>query len=81
MPTFLVRSGSDLGLAISQARRAAGLTQAELAERTAIERTYLAGLEAGKSVQMLDRALRILRNLGADVTVTWSGQGTDDHHG
>ena len=66
---FVVRSGSDLGAAVAEARRRAGLTQQELAERVDLDRTYLARLEAGGSVQLLDRALLLLRRLGAEVTV------------
>lgn len=66
---FLVRSGADLGRAVAVARGRVGVTQTELAEDTAIERTYLSRLEAGKSVQLLDRQLRLLRQLGAEVVV------------
>lgn len=70
MQPFVVRAGSDLGAAVAEARRRAGLTQQELAERVAMDRTYLARLEAGASVQLLDRALLLLRRLGAEVTVS-----------
>jgi transcriptional regulator with XRE-family HTH domain len=66
----MVRSGKDLGRAVQQARLAAGLTQEELALVTAVDRTYLARLESGLSVLLLDRALRMLRHLGAEVTVS-----------
>ena len=68
--TFLVRNGADLGRAVQQARLVVGLTQEALAEQTAIDRTYLARMEAGLSVLLLDRAMRLLRHLGAEVTVT-----------
>jgi transcriptional regulator with XRE-family HTH domain len=70
MPIVLVRSGADLGVAIQEARRAAGLTQEQLAARTSLDRSYLARIEAGMSVLLLDRVLRVLRRLGAEVTVT-----------
>ncbi len=72
MPTrrFTIRAGRDLGPVIAEARRARGLTQDELAEQTGMERTYLARLEAGSSVQMLDRALLALRHLGVDIEAT-----------
>jgi len=41
---------------VAEVRRTRGLTQAELAERTGIQRSYVASLE---------------RRLGAEVTVTW----------
>lgn len=67
---WTITSGSDLGRAIAELRSIRGLTQQELAERAAISRPYLAKLEAGLSVVLLERALRMIRRLGADVTVT-----------
>ena len=68
--TFFVRRGADLGAAVREARVAAGLTQDELATAVSIDRTYLSRMEAGLSVLLLDRGLRLLRHLGAEVTVT-----------
>lgn len=73
--TFAVRSGKDLGGAVRQARLAAGLTQDQLAERAGVERTYLARMESGLTVVLLDRVMRALRQLGAEVTVTFP-----EHH-
>jgi transcriptional regulator with XRE-family HTH domain len=67
--SFTVRDGKDLGRAVREARLSAGLTQEELAERAGLERTYLARMESGLSVLLLERALRTLRRLGAEVTV------------
>ncbi len=67
---WTVRSPEDLGLALAGAREARGLTQAELAERTSMHRSYLAALEAGPDVIALERTLRALRRLGATVTIT-----------
>jgi DNA-binding XRE family transcriptional regulator len=77
MPTkqWSVRSSADLGRAIAGARAARGLTQAELAERTGVNRSYLAALEQGASTLLLERALRALRRLGATVTVTLPDDG------
>jgi predicted transcriptional regulator len=48
------------------------LTQQELARQTQVPRTYLAKLEAGLiTVTLLERVLRVLRRLGAEVTVTY----------
>lgn len=65
-----VRSARDLGLVIAEARRLRGWTQADLAEHTSIERSYLARIETGASVILLDRVFRLLRRLGVEVTVT-----------
>lgn len=67
--TMLVRSAGDLGAAVAEARRLKGLTQEQLAAQSGIERTYLARLEAGASVLLLNRCLQLLRRLGAEVIV------------
>jgi len=67
--TWTIRSGKDLGRAISGVRHESGLSQSELAERTGIERTYLSRLETESSTLALDRALRVLRRMGAEVVV------------
>ncbi|MEO6790872.1 MAG: helix-turn-helix domain-containing protein [Ornithinibacter sp.] len=70
---MVVRRGSDIGLAIAEARRSRGLSQQGLAELSGIERTYLARLEAGHSVVLVERALRTLRRLGAEVVIELPG--------
>lgn len=67
---WTVRSSGDLGRAIAGARHARGMTQQRLAEEAGVERSYLARLEAGASTLALERALRLLRRMGATVTVT-----------
>ncbi|GAB7046801.1 hypothetical protein JCM9534A_19270 [Catenuloplanes indicus JCM 9534] len=64
-----MRSGSDFGVAVAEARAIRGLTQAATAELAGVERTYLARIEAGATTLLLDRILRILRRLGAEVIV------------
>jgi len=64
-----IRHPADLGLAVSEARRAAGLTQEQLAEQSGVERTYLARLEAGLTTLLIERSLRLLRRLGARIVV------------
>ena len=65
----LVQTGGDLGVAIAEARRARGLTQSEAADLADVSRVYLAKIETGLTVVLLDRALRVLRRLGARVVV------------
>jgi transcriptional regulator with XRE-family HTH domain len=67
---MLVRRPADLGAAIAEARRRQGPTQEQAAEQFGIERSYLAKMEADASVLLLERALRVPRRLGAEVTVT-----------
>lgn len=56
---------------MAEVRRTRGLTQAELAERTGIQRSYVASLESGRTNRLIEHLLRTLRRLGAEVTVTW----------
>jgi transcriptional regulator with XRE-family HTH domain len=64
-----IRRPQDVGLALSEARHAAGLTQAQLSEDCGVERTYLAKLESGASTLLLSRLLRLLRRLDARLVV------------
>ena len=66
---FLIRSGKDLGLALAEARTVRRLSQAQVADEVGLDRTYLARMEHGLSVQRLDRAVRVLRILGAELLV------------
>jgi|SRR5664280_1548576 HTH-type transcriptional regulator/antitoxin HipB len=68
---WMVRSGTDLGAAVAEVRRARGLTQAEVAEQVGLSRHWLAKLETGRSAVVLDHLLRILRRLGATVVITF----------
>jgi transcriptional regulator with XRE-family HTH domain len=70
---WTVRAPGDLGRAIAGVRAERGLTQAQLAEAAGVDRTYLARLEAGASALVLERALRLLRRMGATVTVVLDG--------
>lgn len=65
-----IRTSADFGTAVAEARRMSGLTQLELAEQTGLGRTYLARMESGLTVALLDRLLLVLRRLGAQVVVT-----------
>jgi transcriptional regulator with XRE-family HTH domain len=49
------------------------MTQEELARETGVERSYLARFEAGATTLALERLLRLLRRMGATVTVTLPG--------
>ncbi len=75
--SWQVRRGNDLGLAIAEARRARGLTQAELADEIQVSRPYLTLMETGRSNRLLDHLLRALRRLGAEITVTWPAPEPD----
>jgi transcriptional regulator with XRE-family HTH domain len=73
MARWNISTGTDFGRAIAEIRARRNLTQAQLAEQVGLSRGYLAHLEAGRSVTLLEHLLRVLRRSGATVTVTWSG--------
>ncbi len=66
---FRVYTPAALGTALRHYRRQAGLSQAELAERTGLNRTYLSALEQGKGTEQVRRLLRVLKQLGVRVTL------------
>jgi transcriptional regulator with XRE-family HTH domain len=66
---FRIYTPASLGDAIRHYRTAAGLTQAQLAEKAGLQRSYLSELEGGKETEQLKRVLRILRQLGVRMTL------------
>jgi len=76
MQKFQVRRGADLGRAIAQVRAEAGLTQQETGLLAGMEAAYISKIESGRTVSLLEHQLRILRRLGARLTVEW-GAATD----
>lgn len=68
-----VRSAADLGAAIADARRAAGMTQQELARLAGISRPYLAQVERGRTSRLLELVLDLLRVVGLEVVVRRRG--------
>ena len=67
--SYSVRNAADLGAAIQDARRAAGLTQGELAERAGVSRPYLAHVERGRTSRLLELLLDLLRVLDLELVV------------
>ena len=66
---FRIYTAASLGAAIKHYRDEAGLSQAELAARSGLNRTYLSDLERGKETEQLRRLLRVLRQLGVRMTL------------
>lgn len=66
---FRAYTPAALGTAIRHYRRQAGLTQAELAELTGLNRTYLSALEQGRETEQLRRIFRVLGHLGVRVSL------------
>ena len=81
MATYQVRSAEDLGAVIADRRRAQQLSQGELAQTADISRNYLAQIETGRSSSVTRHAFRLLRRLGATITISFNDtSGSSDHH-
>ena len=66
----------ELGEQIKQARRAARLSQSELAERAGVSRARIDAIENGRAPEAgLKLTLRMLRALGLDLRVTTHNDG------
>jgi transcriptional regulator with XRE-family HTH domain len=69
---------SRLGRRLKAFRERAGLTQDELAARSGVSRTVIAGLETGqRSGVLLDSAIKIARALGVSIdhlAGTWENE-------
>lgn len=66
---FLVYDARSMGAALRQFRKEADLTQAQLAEMTGLERSYLSRLENGLETEQLRRLLALLSKLGLRLSV------------
>ncbi len=71
MAMYTIRSPKDLGRVIADRRNSSGLTQAELAKTAAVSRSYLSQIEAGRSSSVMDHSFRLLRRLGATITISF----------
>ncbi|WP_298336027.1 helix-turn-helix domain-containing protein [Ferrimicrobium sp.] len=61
--SFRIYNAKVLGIALREARRSAGLTQLEMADRIGVDRSYLSEMENGKETEQLRRLFQILREL------------------
>lgn len=59
-----VRTMSDLGALVREARERSGLTQAGLAKRAGVSREWLLKVEAGRTPAEMPRVLDLLHELG-----------------
>ena len=64
--SFLIRSPSDFGKQVRLARKAQGLTQAELASIAGVGTRFVSDLERGKETAQLGLALALARLVGID---------------
>lgn len=64
-----VRAASDFGALVAERREALGLTQRELASRADVTREWIVRLEQGAPTVTVHRLMRVLRELGLEVSV------------
>lgn len=62
-----VKDAAALGLALQQARMAAGITQRQLAVKLGTSQRYIWALESGNDSLIIARILNILRETGAEM--------------
>ena len=67
--SFRIYTPASLGTAIRHYRRQAGLSQAELANRAGLNRTYLSDLEQGLETEQVKRLFRVLKQLGVRMSL------------
>jgi transcriptional regulator with XRE-family HTH domain len=66
---FIVRGPQSFGSAVREFRLGRGLSQAELAERSGLHRTYLSSVENGSTTEALRNLMRVLNLLDLDVVI------------
>ncbi len=78
MASYQIRSAQDLGGVVADRRSVENLSQAELAQTVDLSRDYLAQIEAGRSSSVVEHTFRLLRRLGATITVSFEdGEAAD----
>lgn len=77
MAGIALTTPAQIGAATRSARRRAGLTQQQLAERAGVSRRWLIALESGHSERAeLGKVLDTLDTLGLDLTVSTTPRAT-----
>lgn len=66
---FRIRSARDFGAAIKYFRIVDGLTQAQLASRAGVHRSYLSELEGGHTTEAMGYLMDLFRELGVRVSI------------
>jgi HTH-type transcriptional regulator / antitoxin HipB len=60
----------SLGASVRSARKALGLTQAQLALASGVGTRFVVELEAGKPTLRIESVLRVVQSLGGELSVT-----------
>lgn len=67
-----IQNPTQLGGVARVIRTERGLTQQQFARQQHFSQRWLSEFESGKEVTALERAFNVLRDLGAEVTVSWN---------
>jgi transcriptional regulator with XRE-family HTH domain len=76
--TWIVRSPADLGRAVAGIRKLTGRSQEDLSAEVGVHRPYLSRIESGDVPMVVERVLRMLRRMGATVTITLPGDDGEE---
>jgi len=74
MPATKGSRAPERGHRVAQARKRAGLTQPQLAEKIGVGRVSIARIEAGRQSPSVVLALKIARELGEPVEALFGGE-------
>jgi HTH-type transcriptional regulator / antitoxin HipB len=67
---FEIRHPGDFGRAVAEFRTLQGLSQADLARRVGLNRTYLSNVERGDVPAYVERLVALVDALGLTITIT-----------
>lgn len=67
--SWRLAAGHDVGVALAQARKQAGLSQQETAEWAGLRRQYISELESGEGSLQIQRLLELFAVLSCEVVV------------
>ena len=71
---YEIRSPEDLGRVIADRRRHDEQSQSDLADHVGLSQDYLSKIERGRTSSVTNHVFRILRRLGATITVTFKDE-------
>ena len=77
MPT--ISTAAELGQTIRAARKAAGMSQTELAQASGCSQRFVSQLERGKPTAELGKALNVMTALGLDIVVSQRANAGNAH--
>ena len=79
--TMIIRSLKDLGHAIRQARKAAGLSQSQLADRSGIWQETISKIENGHTGTRVETAFELLAALDLEIIAQARSKGSAEEFG